>query len=79
MGRLVPSLTSDVLVPAADCREDSPCEACGRTAGMTEALCDGCAARFIRCRCGELSRASVPYGMCGACRAEEAPTGEWGD
>ncbi|WP_225629594.1 hypothetical protein [Streptomyces werraensis] len=45
VGRLVPSLTSDVLVPAADCREDSPCAVCGRTAGMTEALCDDCTPR----------------------------------
>ncbi|MEU3656441.1 hypothetical protein AB0E67_27270 [Streptomyces sp. NPDC032161] len=44
VGRLVPSLTSDVLVPAADCRTDKPCQVCGQDAGMTEALCDGCAA-----------------------------------
>ncbi|MFD5589342.1 hypothetical protein ACFWII_36835 [Streptomyces sp. NPDC127063] len=72
-GRLVPSLTSDVLVPADDCREDAPCEVCGRTAGMTEALCEGCAAKLLRCRCGDLTRAGAPYGLCNACRAEEAP------
>ncbi|MFE7113118.1 hypothetical protein ACFU98_42490 [Streptomyces sp. NPDC057575] len=44
LGRLVPSLTSDVLAPAADCRDDKPCRVCGEEAGMTEALCDGCAA-----------------------------------
>jgi hypothetical protein len=44
VGRLVPSLTSDVLVPAADCREDGPCAVCGGLAGMTERLCDECAA-----------------------------------
>lgn len=48
VGRLVPSLTSDVLVPAADCREDAPCVVCGRTAGMAEALCEDCAPRFVR-------------------------------
>lgn len=73
VGRLVPSLTSDVLVPAADCRDDRPCAVCGRTAGMAEALCDGCALRFLVCRCGEPTRAAAPYGMCGVCRAEEAP------
>ncbi|MFF8876166.1 hypothetical protein [Streptomyces flaveolus] len=76
--RLVPSLTSDVLVPAAGCREDVPCAVCGRTAGMTEALCEDCAPRFVRCRCGEPTRAGSPSGMCGACRAEEAP-GPLGD
>ncbi|MFB6668492.1 hypothetical protein [Streptomyces parvus] len=44
LGRLVPSLGSDLLVPAADCRDDKPCRTCGQDAGMTEALCDGCAA-----------------------------------
>lgn len=73
LGRLVPSLTSDLLVPADDCREDAPCEVCGRTAGMTEALCDGCAPQVLRCRCGGLTRAGSPYGLCGTCRAEEAP------
>ncbi|MEV7856810.1 hypothetical protein [Streptomyces sp. NPDC088183] len=44
LGRLIPSLRSDVLAPAADCRDDKPCRVCGQEAGMTEALCDGCAA-----------------------------------
>ncbi|MBC2869811.1 hypothetical protein [Streptomyces mexicanus] len=52
VGRLVPSLTSDVLVPAADCREDRPCGVCGRTAGMAEALCDDCAPRVAPDRPG---------------------------
>ncbi|MEV8103160.1 hypothetical protein [Streptomyces sp. NPDC088135] len=44
VGRLVPSLRSAELVPAADCRDDKPCRVCGQKAGMTEALCNGCAA-----------------------------------
>ncbi|MGW3910528.1 hypothetical protein ACWEBX_03235 [Streptomyces sp. NPDC005070] len=48
VGHLVPSLRSNLLVPAADCRDDSPCVTCGGTAGMPEALCDSCAARLIR-------------------------------
>jgi hypothetical protein len=44
VGRLVPSLTSDVLVSDADCRDDKPCRVCGHQAGLTEALCDNCSA-----------------------------------
>jgi hypothetical protein len=47
VGRLVASLTSDVRVSAADCRDDNPCAVCGREAGMTEALCDDCAPRLV--------------------------------
>lgn len=78
VGRLVPSLTSDILVPAADCRDDSPCAVCGGVAGMTERLCEDCAVGFLICRCGQPTRAGSPYGMCAACRAEEAP-GPMGD
>ncbi|MET9676412.1 hypothetical protein ABZY68_25455 [Streptomyces sp. NPDC006482] len=72
VGRLVPSLTSHLLVAAADCREDGPCAVCGGVAGMAERLCDGCAPRFILYRCGEPTRANASYGMCPVCRAEEA-------
>jgi hypothetical protein len=67
IGRLVPSLSSDELVAAADCREDSPCAVCGDVADMTEALCDSCAARFVhRPRPGEgflLERIGLPFGI----------------
>ncbi|MCT9141722.1 hypothetical protein [Streptomyces violarus] len=79
VGRLVPPLTSDVLVQAVDCREDGPCAVCGGVAGMTERLCDDCASGFIICRCGDATRANSPYGMCAACRAEEAPVEGWDD
>lgn len=69
VGRLVPSLTSDLLVAAADCREDRPCAECGREAGPAASLCDGCAPRFVRCRCGAPSLAGAP---CAICRTEES-------
>ncbi|MDX2692170.1 hypothetical protein [Streptomyces ipomoeae] len=73
-GKVVPKLGGDSeTVPAADCREDGPCVVCGGQAGMTEGLCEGCAARFIRCSCGTATPAASPHGMCAVCRAEDAP------
>lgn len=76
-GRLVPKLGGGLdgeTVPAADCREDGPCQVCDGKAGMTEGLCEGCAATHMRCvDCGQPTPAASPYGMCRACRAAEAP------
>lgn len=73
-GKLVPKLGGDgETVPVADSREDGPCQVCDGQAGMTEGLCEGCADRFILCSCGTTTPVASPYGMCAACRAEEAP------
>ncbi|WP_199828378.1 hypothetical protein [Streptomyces sp. XY533] len=77
-GRLVPSLTSDLLEAAADCRPLQPCAECGAETGTEEALCDDCAPRFLLCGCGKPTRGNAPYGMCSQCRAEETP-GAWDD
>lgn len=76
-GKLVTKLGEGLdgeTVPAADCREDGPCQVCGAVAGMTEGLCEGCAATYMRCvDCGQPTPDASPYGMCRACLAAEAP------